>query len=77
MGPFGSNIKVESTLIVQIINRFITETGGFAMFCPECGSEISNDAKFCSNCGKQIIDAKASTFDNSPDQSNEPSEKQW
>ena len=25
------------------------------MFCPECGSEIENNAKFCSECGCNIL----------------------
>ena len=27
------------------------EDGGSGRFCPECGSEVSQDARFCSQCG--------------------------
>lgn len=39
------------------------------MFCPSCGTEISNDSTFCSNCGVAIANDSATS--NSPTNTNE------
>lgn len=31
------------------------------MYCRECGSEISNEAKFCNFCGTEAVKPKAQT----------------
>ena len=34
------------------------------MYCRECGSEISNEAKFCNFCGTETVKPKAQTNEN-------------
>lgn len=68
MGEYG--IAVYSFNIANIIiddNDYEKLSGNFksgtksekkSVFCPECGQELSADAKFCNNCGRKISGTK-------------------
>ena len=45
------------------------------MFCPECGSNLADNAKFCSGCGKPLADAIKSTRPDDGESVSPPAEK--
>ena len=44
---------------MTIAHSIFDQKGGNNMFCPNCGSQVADQAKFCPNCGNTLAAAPA------------------
>ena len=56
-----ANIIIDSEDYQGLSAKNGVGSGGKSTFCPNCGAEVSANAKFCSNCGKSLSEEKICT----------------